>query len=133
MSLRTLLIDRLQITPLSGITAQLSSAGESLLTTISAVERELWLVVVLAMLADVPLTLYGLELGLTEMNPVARAAIERTGGLGLYFLEALALGMGVCCTLLIPDRYTALVPLGLALPSVVAVIINTVLITVIVL
>ena len=83
------------------------------------------------MLVDVTLTIHGLQLGLKEMNPIGRAAIESAGVLGLYALKAVALGMGVCCALLVPDRYTAVIPLGLAIPSVFAVIVNSVLIAVV--
>lgn len=39
----------------------------------------LWSVVVFLALADFVLTLYGLELGFVELNPLARVAIENLG------------------------------------------------------
>jgi len=87
-------------------------------------ERDLWFVVVAAMLVDVTLTVHGLTLGLTELNPVANAAIDALGVLGLYALKLMALGVGLCCRVAVPDRHGALVPIGLGLPSVLAVAIN---------
>jgi hypothetical protein len=76
------------------------------------------------MLVDVTLTVHGLTLGLAELNPVANAAIDALGVLGLYALKLLALGVGLCCRVVVPDRYGVLVPLGLGLPSALAVAIN---------
>lgn len=84
------------------------------------------------MLIDVTLTVHGLQLGLRELNPVARAAIDWIGVLGLYGLKGVALLIGIVCVWLIPDRYTPFVPLGLAIPSVAAVLINTVVISIVV-
>lgn len=91
-------------------------------------ERDLWFLVAAAMLVDVTLTVHGLVLGLPEQNPVARFAIDTAGVLGLYALKLVALLLGGSCRSLIPDRYSAAVPLGLAVPSVLAVGINTVVI-----
>jgi hypothetical protein len=91
-------------------------------------ERDLWLVVVAAMSLDVMLTVYGLSVGLQEMNPIARRALETAGVLGLAGLKLGALSLGVCCLWLVPDRYRPVIPLGLALPSVVAVGVNATLI-----
>lgn len=85
------------------------------------------------MLVDVTLTVHGLQLGLRELNPVARAALDTAGVLGLYALKGVALALGVCCVTLIPSRYTPLVPLGLAIPSILAVIINTTVISIVLL
>jgi len=92
-------------------------------------ERELWFVVTAAMLVDVTLTVHGLTLGLRELNPVAKAAIDSLGVLGLYALKSVALCAGLCCRVAIPDRYGPIVPLGLGLPSAVAVFINATLVT----
>ncbi len=92
-------------------------------------ERELWFAVVAAMLVDVTLTVHGLTLGLRELNPVANAAIDAVGVLGLYALKSMALGVGLCCRLVVPDRHGALVPIGLGLPSALAVAINAAVIT----
>lgn len=100
---------------------------------ISTYERELWVTAVTAMVVDLVLTGYGLRLGLRELNPVARGAIDIAGIAGLAILSALAVAMAYYCTLAVPERYTPLVPLGLALPSLFAVCMNTVAITIILL
>lgn len=91
---------------------------------LSRYERELWFLTVAAMLVDVTLTVHGLHLGLRELNPVARAALEQMGAVGLYGLKAIALLLGAVCAAVVPERYTPFVPLGLAVPSLVAVVIN---------
>lgn len=99
-----------------------------ILVAARAVERELWFTVVVAMLLDVTLTVHGLTIGLVEANPVARYALDTAGILGLYALKLAAIGIGLACRAGIDDRYAAVVPLGLAVPSLVAVVINTTLI-----
>ena len=96
-----------------------------LLSVARSRERELWFVVVAAMLVDVTLTVHGLSIGLTEANPIARAAIDSAGVLGLYGLKAGALAVGGCCRLVVRDRYGFVVPVGLGLPSAAAVLINS--------
>lgn len=91
-------------------------------------ERELWGLVIAAMLIDVTLTVHGLQIGLRELNPVAVEVIEMAGAVGLYLMKGGALLVGLCCRPLLPSRYTALIPLGLAIPSLFAVIHNSVLI-----
>ncbi len=92
-------------------------------------ERELWFVAIAAMLVDVTLTVHGLQLGLRELNPVARSALDTAGAVGLYGLKAAAVGVALCCRPLLPARYQVIIPLALALPSVVAVGINATLIS----
>lgn len=77
------------------------------------------------MLVDVTLTVHGLHIGLRELNPIARASFEAAGPVGLYFLKLIALAFGICGRLVIDDRYGALVPLGLAIPTCIAVLINS--------
>lgn len=129
MPLRTLLRRTVYASDVPGRIPVLASPVEQLVEAVLDSERELWIVVVAAMLADVPLTIYGLRVGLTELNPIARSAIEIAGGFGLYALEVIAIIMGVCCTQVVPERYVALVPLGLAIPSVCAVLVNAMLIS----
>ncbi|MFC7135135.1 MULTISPECIES: hypothetical protein [Salinibaculum] len=99
-----------------------------LLESAAGVERDLWILVAAAMLVDVTLTVHGRQLGLVEVNPIARHALGGFGVLGLYGLKGVALGLGGCCRLQLDDRYGALVPLGLAVPTLVAVCINCLLI-----
>lgn len=97
---------------------------DSILAVARSRERELWFAAVAAMLVDVTLTVHGLTLGLAEVNPVARVAIDTAGVLGLYALKAAALAVGGCCRLVVRDRYGAVVPVGLGLPSLAAVVVN---------
>ncbi len=91
-------------------------------------ERELWFLVIVTMLIDVTLTVHGLQLGLQELNPIAVRVLETTGVVGLYLLKLGAILVGLSCRPLLPARYTALIPLGLAIPSVIAVVNNSLLI-----
>lgn len=94
-------------------------------------ERELWYLAITAMLFDVILTIHGMQIGLKEMNPIAKHAIDLAGGLGLLGLKTFAIFVAVSCRPILPDRYTAIVPLALVIPSVIAVCINTFLIAVV--
>lgn len=101
------------------------------LVTAATVERELWLVVVGAMLIDVTLTVHGRQIGLVERNPVARLSIDAFGVLGLYGLKIVALGLGGACRLAVPDRYGPVVPIGLAIPSLLAIGVNAIAIAIV--
>lgn len=91
---------------------------------VARAERELWAVALLALLGDLVLTVYGLEQGLTEANPVARAAVERYGYVALAGLKAVALLVGVLGWVVLPRRYRAVIPLALAVPWTFAVVVN---------
>lgn len=99
----------------------------------SEAERELWILAIAAMFVDVTLTLHGLQLGLQEMNPIARYALATVGAPALYGMKLGALGIGVCGRHVIFDRFTPLVPIALVIPTLFAVGINLVLIATIVL
>lgn len=103
------------------------------LSRVQSWERELWFLAIIAMMVDVTLTVHGLQLGLQELNPVARRFLEAAGVLGLYFLKLFALSVGVCGRFLLPTRHRWLVPLALAIPSGIAVLINATLIAYVVL
>lgn len=95
------------------------------LAVIRSAERELWAIAITAMILDVQLTMQGLQLGLTEMNPVARQTIEQTGAIGLYALKACVVVLAVLLRPLVPDQYGGIVPFALAIPTVFAVGINS--------
>lgn len=90
----------------------------------ATVERALWAVVALSLVGDVATTFLGLHLGMVEANPVARGAIEGHGLLGMLALKVVAVGVGLCCRPLLPAAYRSIVPAGLALPWLVAVVAN---------
>lgn len=102
------------------------SPGAGLWSVLARREDVLWAVVVVALVADLLLTYYGVENGLHEANPVARAGLERFGYAALGALKLFALAVGLACRPLLPREYTAIVPLGLAIPWVVASAINAV-------
>ena len=98
--------------------------------------RTLWVLAVSAMVLDVAITGVGLSLGLSERNPVARAAIDAIGLFGAgVVLKGGVLAFSYACWRLFPrflpttpDHHRNVVPLGVAVPSWVAVGINTTLI-----
>lgn len=93
-----------------------------------ALERHLWSIVVLALIADVHTTTIGLERGLTEGNPLMRWAIG-VGGVGaLALTKGCVLALGVAVRRRWP-RYNRVVPLGLAIPWIAVVVVNVVTIT----
>ncbi|MFC7080118.1 DUF5658 family protein [Halorussus caseinilyticus] len=94
------------------------------LASISARERALWALVGVALVGDLLTTYYGLRIGLTESNPVAQAALDQFGFSAMVVLKLFALGVGVACRQLLPDRHGALVPAGLAVPWSAAVVVN---------
>lgn len=102
--------------------------ASDLWSVLSRHEGALWGVVAASMVADLLLTYYGVENGLTESNPVARAGFERFGYAALGALKLFALGIGFAFRPLLPRAYTAVVPLGLAIPWVAASLINAVVI-----
>ena len=102
--------------------------------------RTLWTLAVLAMVLDVAITGVGLSLGLRERNPVADAAIDAVGlfGAGVVLKGGVLVFSYVCWRLFprflpsAPDHHRNVVPLGVAVPSWVAVGINTTLVLLVV-
>ena len=92
-------------------------------------ERTLWAIVAVALVGDLLTTYYGLKVGLTESNPVARAAMQQFGFAAMGALKLFAIGVGLLCRQLLPERYVLLVPAGLAVPWLAAVAINLSLVT----
>ena len=92
------------------------------------VEPELWIALLTVMALDVVLTMYGLEIGLREGNPIARAAIERFGVFGLVWLKGLSMTIAVIGWARIERRFQGLVPLGITLVWGFAVTVNATLI-----
>lgn len=88
-------------------------------------ERLLWAVVALALIADVVTTFVGLNLGLSESNPAARGAIEDHGLAGMLALKAFAVIVGLVCRPILEQPYRPIIPAGLAVPWLVAAALNT--------
>lgn len=91
---------------------------------VSATERLLWALVAVALVGDLLTTYYGLRLGLTESNPVARSAIQQFGFGAMVGLKLGAVGVGLGCRRLLTGRHVLLVPAGLAVPWLVAAVVN---------
>jgi hypothetical protein len=100
---------------------------DAVATRTTAYASWLWVVAVASLVADGVLTVYGLRLGLTEVNPVAADLVASVGVLGaLALLKGGALTVAVGGWTVMPDDYRGLVPAGLALPWVAASVLNCV-------
>ncbi|MFC4553349.1 MULTISPECIES: DUF5658 family protein [Halorussus] len=91
---------------------------------VEGIERALWVLVAAALVGDLLTTYYGLQIGLTESNPVARAALEQFGFAAMFAMKLFAVGVGVFCRQFLAGRHVLLVPVGLAVPWTAAVVVN---------
>ncbi|MDX1746050.1 MAG: hypothetical protein R3324_08950 [Halobacteriales archaeon] len=89
-----------------------------------SVESVLWAVAVAAMLLDVGLTDYGLAMGLSEVNPLGRAALTAFGSTGLLLAKLPVLALALVGWWVLPDAERWAVPLGLAVPWGLATLLN---------
>jgi len=96
----------------------------SLLDEFAAVERELWLLVGMVLVVDVWLTHTGLQFGLQEGNPVMRVAIDAFGIAVLAGVKLLVLGLAGAMRWAFDGQRGVVVPLGLAVPWLAAVLVN---------
>lgn len=98
-------------------------------TRLAPHEPTLWAVALAGLLLDIGLTAYGLSLGLTELNPVARDLMTAYSPLGaMVLLKSVALVVGGLGWLIVPCVARAVVPACLAVPWWIAVTINATLI-----
>ncbi|WP_416839644.1 DUF5658 family protein [Haloferax sp. DFSO52] len=89
-------------------------------------DHVLWGVTMLALVLDVMTTLYGLGRGLAELNPVVLALIPSFGPVGaLLFLKVLVLCIALVAWTVLPNKYRAAIPIGVAVPWGVAGLMNT--------
>jgi hypothetical protein len=92
-----------------------SLARIAALTTAHA--TPLWAAVIVGLILDAALTVYGIRLGLTESNPVAADLIANIGVVpALALLKGAALAVAVGGWFLLPETYRGLVPAALAVP-----------------
>lgn len=98
------------------VTRPIQNAMERIRLTLLANETLLWILVVGALLIDLGLTLYGLELGFSEQNQLAARLLTWFGAAGVIALKLGALGLAVGLRQLLPVGYRGLVPLALAIP-----------------
>lgn len=94
----------------------------------SRLEVALWLVVLGAGVLDLATTIYGLSAGFVEQNTVVRRAVGRFGLVVLPVFKTGAVAVALGCRRLCP-AYGAVVPLGLAVPWLLAAGINLVVVT----
>lgn len=87
-------------------------------------ERVLWGVVVLVMLLDVATTAFGIQRGLQEGNGLVRSAVSAYGISGLVGIKVAVLALAGVLASQVPDRMSPVVPLGLLLPTLIAVAVN---------
>ncbi len=103
-----------------------TSRARRLKRELAAVEDWLWLIVLATLTLDVALTYEGLQRGLSEGNPVLGPAMETAGFAVLGLTKAVVLGIAGFYRELRPDL-GPVIPLGLALPWLAAVLVNAVL------
>ena len=89
-----------------------------------SIESVLWVVAIATMLLDVGLTDYGLAMGLSEVNPLGRAALAAFGSAGLLLAKLPVLALAVVGWWVLPDAERWAVPLGLAVPWGLATVLN---------
>jgi hypothetical protein len=103
--------------PNSSLSSPLSSAFDVIVER----ERMLWTAVAVTFVLDVGLTAYGLEIGLSEANPVARAVMHLLGPLpAMVALKGVVVAFAVCASRLVPEPRRGLIPLAVAAPWAVA-------------
>jgi hypothetical protein len=89
--------------------------------------RLLWALALACGLADLLSTLWGLEQGFVEGNPVAATALAHYGAAGLVGLKGVAYLVAGVAYAALPTSLAVGIPLGLTLPAAVAVVHNLVL------
>lgn len=117
-------------TPNSGERATDRQATESrVVAGLVAHRRLLWALAVGCGLGDLLLTLWGLEQGFVEGNPVAATALAHYGAAGLVALKGAAYAVAGVGYAVLPVPLAVGIPLGLTLPAGYAVVHNLVLLT----
>jgi hypothetical protein len=89
-----------------------------------SLESTLWAVAFAGMLLDVWLTGYGLEMGLSEVNPLGRLALSMFGTAGLLIAKLPVVAIAVVGWRFLPEGERWAIPLGLAVPWGLAVLLN---------
>ena len=89
----------------------------------------LWGLVAVACLLDIGLTYHGLGVGLEEGNPVARSFFSMLGVIeAMVLLKGVVIAAALVAWVSVPRRYRPVVPIGVAIPWLVASAINAALI-----
>lgn len=103
--------------------ARLERRLRAVTAALDPLESHLWVGAILLAALDVGLTYWGLQVGLTEGNPVVAALLAEVGIAALAGLKGALLGLAAACRWLRP-RWGPWLPLGLSLPWLAAVAIN---------
>lgn len=83
-----------------------------------------WHLVVVALIADISLTMYGRQLGLIELNPLARTVIETYGYGAMVPMKTIVVMIAVAAWTVLPKNQRWLAPLSVAIPWTAASLIN---------
>jgi hypothetical protein len=102
------------------------TAAAGTLQFVARHERALWAFAIVALVADIALTAYGLERGAVEANPVAAWAIAEYSVVGMVGLKLAGVAVALVGRWLVPDDVGALVPLALGVPWALAAALNVV-------
>ncbi|UTF52779.1 DUF5658 family protein [Natronosalvus rutilus] len=94
-------------------------------------DRAMWGLVAIALVADIATTAHGLEAGLTESNPIASDVIDGYGMAGMVVMKLGTVCLALACRTVLEKQYRAIVPAALAAPWLVAVCLNVYLIGVV--
>lgn len=94
------------------------------LQTATRLDFILWMIVLTAMTVDIFLTLYGLQQGLIERNPIALFGMNTIGYAVLAFLKVPAILIGFLGWLILPKTYRQVNLIGLSLPWIGAISLN---------
>lgn len=92
----------------------------------SALERRLWLLVAIALLADTASTIYGVEAGYVEGNPLMRYALDSLGVVGIVAITSGVLAVAVACRPLLDGVHRPYVPAAVSTPWIAAALVNVV-------
>lgn len=93
------------------------------------IEGALWALVMIALFGDLGVTIYGIEHGFSELNPLAVTLVESLGLSGFVLPKIGAVATGAVGRRLLQRSERWVVPLGLAVPWTVAVVLNCVVVT----
>lgn len=89
------------------------------------IDVHLWMLVLVVMMGDIILTLFGLGYGLIERNPIVLFGLETFGQSILAFLKVPALGIGLYGWVTLSPTMRRLNLVGLAIPWSMAVCVNS--------
>ena len=93
-----------------------TSRVAALWTHLGTHERAIWALLATVLCADLLSTYYGVQQGLTEGNPIVRAALADGGFAAFTTLKIATVSLGLSVWVAMPEPNRTVVPLGLAFP-----------------